>query len=139
MDHRDRTGRRAAATGGRRPTGTSIRYVDTLGRLATGDGDVVFHNTLAASDYGLIDEDGLVPRPDYWAAVLWARLIGPRSSPSTTRATWTTSATYAHCTRADGGGGTTYVVINASADHPHRRRPGDAAATMYQLTAESLD
>jgi len=25
------------------------------------------HNTLAASDYGLLDEKTLMPRPNYWA------------------------------------------------------------------------
>ena len=33
-------------------------------------------NTLAASDYGLLDEKTLRPRPTIGAAVLWRRLIG---------------------------------------------------------------
>jgi heparanase 1 len=33
------------------------------------------HNTLASSDYGLLNEDTLEPRPDYWAAVLWKRTM----------------------------------------------------------------
>jgi heparanase len=37
---------------------------------------VVMHNTLAASDYALIDEETLEPRPSYWAALLWRRLMG---------------------------------------------------------------
>jgi hypothetical protein len=35
------------------------------------------HNTLAASDYGLLDEGTFRPRPNYWAALLWHRLMGP--------------------------------------------------------------
>lgn len=54
----------------------TFRYVDQLGRLAKQGVSVVMHNTLAASDYGLIDEDGLTPRPNYWAAILWHRLMG---------------------------------------------------------------
>ena len=33
------------------------------------------HNTLAASDYALIDQDTMQPRPNYWAAVLWQRTM----------------------------------------------------------------
>ena len=34
------------------------------------------HNTLAASEYSLIDQDTHLPKPNYWAALLWARLMG---------------------------------------------------------------
>ena len=34
------------------------------------------HNTLVASDYGLLDEMTLAPRPNYWAALLWRQLMG---------------------------------------------------------------
>lgn len=54
----------------------SFRYLDQLGRLAKRGVQVVAHNTLAASDYGLIDEETLTPRPNYWAALLWHRLMG---------------------------------------------------------------
>ncbi|WP_395020752.1 hypothetical protein [Dongia sp.] len=54
----------------------SFRYLDQLGRLARGGVQVVMHNTLAASDYGLIDEATLTPRPNYWCALLWRRLMG---------------------------------------------------------------
>lgn len=54
----------------------SFRYLDQLGRLARSGVQVVMHNTLAASDYGLIDESTMTPRPNYWAALLWKRLMG---------------------------------------------------------------
>jgi hypothetical protein len=54
----------------------TFRYVDQLGRLARQDVRMVAHNTLVASDYGLVEERGLVPKPKYWAAVLWRRLMG---------------------------------------------------------------
>jgi hypothetical protein len=54
----------------------TFRYVDQLGRLARQGVRVVMHNTLDASDYGLLDEDTLAPRPNYWAALLWRRLMG---------------------------------------------------------------
>ncbi|MCP5395439.1 MAG: hypothetical protein H6918_01675 [Sphingomonadaceae bacterium] len=55
----------------------SFRYLNQLGLLAQRGVKVVMHNTLAASDYALIDGDTLEPRPNYWAAVLWRRTMGP--------------------------------------------------------------
>jgi heparanase len=54
----------------------SFRYVEQLGRLAKRGVQVVAHNTLAASDYALLDETTLQPRPNYWSALLWHRLMG---------------------------------------------------------------
>jgi hypothetical protein len=54
----------------------SFRYLDQLGRLAKNGVQVVMHNTLAASDYGMIDEARLTPRPNYWCALLWRKLMG---------------------------------------------------------------
>jgi len=54
----------------------TFRYLDQLGRLAKAGVQVVAHNTLAASDYGLLEEKTLRPRPNYWAALLWRRLMG---------------------------------------------------------------
>lgn len=116
----------------------SIRYVDTLGRLARGDGDVVFHNTLAASDYALIDEDGLVPRASYWAGVLWARLVGPEVLAVGSGDDVDDLTTYAHCSRSDEGS-TTYVVVNTSTTETRTVETGNGPVTAYQLTADSLD
>jgi len=54
----------------------SFRYVEQLGRLARKNVQVVMHNTLTRSEYGLLDQDTHDPRPSYWAAVLWAKLMG---------------------------------------------------------------
>lgn len=54
----------------------SFRYLDQLGRLARQGVQVVMHNTLDASDYALLDEKTLEPRPNYWAALLWRTLMG---------------------------------------------------------------
>ena len=68
-----------AACGGNRSAATfldTFRYLDQLGRLAKGGVQVVMHNTPAASDYGLLNEKDLAPRPNYWGALLWRRLMG---------------------------------------------------------------
>ena len=55
-----------------------FRYLYQLGSLAKNGIQVVMHNTLAASEYSLIDQDTHLPKPDYWAALLWAKLMGTK-------------------------------------------------------------
>lgn len=54
----------------------TFRYLNQNAALAQQGVEVVMHNTLAASDYALIDRDTMTPRPNYWAAVLWKRTMG---------------------------------------------------------------
>ena len=54
----------------------SFRYLDQHGRLAKRGVKVIMHNTLASSDYGLLDENTLAPRPNYWASLLWRKFMG---------------------------------------------------------------
>jgi heparanase len=81
----------------------SFRYLNQLGILAQRDVKVVMHNTLAASDYALIDRDTLAARPNYYAAVLWRRLMGRKvlASPASTTPEL---RLYAHCLRGQPGG-----------------------------------
>ncbi|MBL7818835.1 MAG: hypothetical protein JNL70_27800 [Saprospiraceae bacterium] len=53
-----------------------FRYLEQLGRLAKKGVQVVMHNTLARSEYGMLDHDTHTPRPNYWAALLWSRFMG---------------------------------------------------------------
>jgi hypothetical protein len=67
-----------AACGGDRRASTfldTFRYLNQLGDLAHRGVQVHMHNTLAASDYGLLDEKTYEPRPNYWAALLWRKLM----------------------------------------------------------------
>jgi len=89
----------------------SFRYLDQLGRLARRGVAAVFHNTLAASEYGLLDHNGFTPRPSYWAALLWHRLMGrtvlDAGEPQPTL------HLYAHCL-PEHAGGVTLLAINPS-------------------------
>ena len=117
-----------------------IRYVDTLGRLADGDGNAVFHNTLAASDYGLIDEKDLSPRPNYWAALLWGRLMGSKALVTKSGpAAAPDLAVYAHCTPEAKEPSVTYAIVNSSRDTSRTVATSSGEATVYLLTGDSLD
>jgi glycosyl hydrolase family 79 len=102
-----------AACGGNRWDATfldTFRYLDQLGRLAAAGVQVVMHNTLAASDYGLLDERTLEPRPDFWGALLWRRLMGNVVlDPGAPLAAGL--GVYAHCQRGTPGG-VSLLVIN---------------------------
>ena len=86
----------------------TFRYLDQLGQLARAGVQVVAHNTLAASDYGLLDERSLRPRPNYWAALLWRRLMGITVLDAGVH---DGTHIYAHCRRAVPGA-VTLLVIN---------------------------
>lgn len=104
-----------AACGGDRWASTfldSFHYVDELGRLAQQHVQVIMHNTLAASDYGLIDDVTLTQRPNYWAALLWHRTMGTAVlDPG--KAESPLVHLYAHCTK-DHAGGVTIHALNLS-------------------------
>jgi Glycosyl hydrolase family 79, N-terminal domain len=102
-----------AACGGNRWSATfldTFRYLDQLGRLAKAGVQVVMHNTLAASDYGLLDERTLLPRPNYFGALLWRRLMGTTVLDSGIPLQ-NGLHLYAHCGRR-GAGAVTLLVIN---------------------------
>jgi heparanase 1 len=117
----------------------SFRYVSQLGSLAQKGVRVVMHNTLAASDYALIDGDTLTPRPNFWAAVLWAKLMGPTvlAAPASVSGAATSDVrVYAQCLR-EKPGGVALAVLNLGA-LPQRLSPGKGALA-YVMTAATLD
>jgi heparanase 1 len=127
-----------AACGGNPWAGTfldTFRYLDQLGRLARQGVDVVMHNTLVASDYGLLDEDTFEPKANFWGALLWRRFMGTTVlDPGFANRAGT--HVYAHCLRGVPGG-VAILVLNTD-----RQRTSSltlpAAADRYTLTAASL-
>jgi hypothetical protein len=113
-------------------------YLNALGLLAQHGLDVFIRQTLSGSDYGLIDDASLTPNPDYWAALLWHRLMGtsilaPRLHDAPARL-----RVYAACTQ--GGGGTTLLALNLTRNQsvslsvPHTASPD----YVYLVTAPAL-
>ena len=75
----------------------SFRYLNQLGTLAKRGVQVVIHNTLAASDYALVDETTLLPRPNYWSALLWRKMMGTTVLDAGTSPPSPNLHLYAHC------------------------------------------
>ncbi len=114
----------------------SFRYLDQMGRLAKRGLQVHMHNTLASSDYGLLDDGTLTPRPNYWAALMWRRFMGaivldagPSPAPSL--------HLYAHCLRGQPGG----VALLAINTYQGTSQTIElvTAAERYTLTAQKLE
>ena len=113
----------------------TFRYLDQLGRLSKQGVQVVMHNTLDASDYGLLDENTLAPRPNYWGALLWRRLMGTTVLDSGVPIQ-TGLHVYAHSLRGTPGG-VALLVINNDRDAARTLRiPTDARR--YTLSASPL-
>ena len=127
-----------AACGGDQLAGEfvdSFRFLNTLGTLAQKGVQSVMHNTLASSDYGLLNEDGLEPRPNYWAALLWKRTMGTGVlDPGVTDAPGL--KVYAQC-MVGHKGGVTVLAMNIDPKDEHTlmiSKPVDR----YTLTAPEL-
>jgi len=114
----------------------TFRYLDQLGRLAKQEGRVVIHNTLVASDYGLVSEKDFTPKPNYWAAVLWRRLMGATVLESGI-SLQAGLHVYAHCLRGTPGGVALLAINNSRTQPTALDLPTPAEA--YTLTATAPD
>ncbi|MBQ7379759.1 MAG: beta-glucuronidase [Clostridia bacterium] len=89
-----------------------LRTLNELGIFATLTDGVIFHNTLASSDYGFLKHGTFEPRPNYFAVLLWNTLMGTTvydcQNPDCEGA-----HIYCH-SRKDGKDGFAYLVINNS-------------------------
>jgi hypothetical protein len=119
-------------------------WLDQLGKAARA-GQVVIRQTLAGADYGLIDDQTLLPNPDYWSSVLWKRLMGPRVLAIETRSDERLRV-YAHCTPEDAlgfePGSVTLAFVNfdktrAASVVVHESKAN--RVELYEMTAAALD
>lgn len=111
------------------------RTLNELGSFATITDGVIFHNTLASSDYGFLNHGTFAPRPNYFAVWLWNQLMGPTvydcGNPNVEGA-----HLYCH-SRRDGKAGVVYLLINNSPTETttvHLPKQ----AEQYTLSAETL-
>ena len=88
------------------------RTLNELGQFSTFTDGVIFHNTLASSDYGFLKHGTFEPRPNYFAVKLWNMLMGKICYDSGI-ATQEGAHVYCH-SRKDGKEGCVYLVINNS-------------------------
>lgn len=111
------------------------RYANELGEFGTVTDGVIFHNTLCSSDYGLLSHGNFEPRPNYWLALLWNRLMGA-AVYDTGESVREGVHLYAR-SRRDGRPGAVYLLVNNSASEAVTAEL-PCAAERYTLCAETL-
>ena len=108
-----------------------LRTLNELGSFATITDGVIFHNTLASSDYGFLKHGTFEPRPNYFAVLLWNTLMGTTvydcGNPDSEGA-----HIYCH-SRKDGKDGYVYLIINNSLTETTTVELS-AAAEVYSLS-----
>ena len=106
------------------------RTLNELGEFCTVTDGIIFHNTLASSDYGYLKHGTFVPRPNYFAVLLWNTLMGTTVYDSGYPVT---EGAHVYChSRRDGKEGCTWLVINNSQEPTTLELP--KAAEVYALT-----
>lgn len=89
-----------------------FRTLNELGSFAVITDGVIFHNTLASSDYGFLQHGTFDPRPNYFAVLLWNRLMG---STVYDCSALRQDGAHIYChSRKDGKPGCVYLIINNS-------------------------
>ena len=112
-----------------------FRTLNELGGFAALTNGVIFHNTLASSDYGFLARQVFDPRPNYFAVLLWNRLMGTTVYDSG-ELVREGAHVYVH-SRRDGKDGAVYLIINNSTTETTTvELPKDAER--YTLSAETL-
>ncbi len=86
--------------------------MNELGSFAAITDGVIFHNTLASSDYGFLKHGTFELRPDYFAVWFWNQLMGTTVYD---RGNSDTEGVHIYChSHRDGKKGVVYLVINNS-------------------------
>lgn len=118
---------------------SSLWWLDELGLMARRGQKVVVRQALAGADYGLLDDETLDPRPDYWASVLWRAIMGEEVRGVDVGADPSLAIrAYAHCARA---GGLAVLALNLDPARPHTivvEGADGAGAELWLVHADSL-
>jgi len=101
-----------------------FRTLNELGEFCTITDGVIFHNTLASSDYGYLKHGTFEPRPNYFAVLLWNTLMGT-TVYETGEEIREGAHVYCH-SRRDGKDGCVYLIINNSNEVTTVSLPKDA-------------
>ena len=106
------------------------RTLNELGCFSYATDGVIFHNTLASSDYGWLKHGTFVPRPNYFAVKLWNQLMGTTVYDCGEEIR---EGAHVFChSRRDGKDGCVYLIINNSEEITAVELP--KAAEVYALT-----
>ena len=112
-----------------------LNELGTLGRLGV---SVLVRQTLQGSNYGLLDATTGEPDPDYWATLLWERLMGREQLDVRAPGSPATLRTFGACSPGGPAGGVTLLALNLSTTASETLRltgPGAKGARAFVVTA----
>ncbi len=108
------------------------RTLNELGEFCTVTDGIIFHNTLASSAYGYLEHGSFEPRPNYFAVLLWSKLMGQKVYDTGIPAE---EGKHVYChSRKDGKDGYVYLIINNSSEVTTVEIPKDSVR--YTLTGD---
>lgn len=111
----------------------TFRFIDTQARLAKQGMDAIFTHAILSGSNGIIDEKTLMPNANYWAALMWRKLVGTQildAGPIKPGL-----HVYAHCLRGTRGG-VTIMALNLEPSAAGIEV--SAPAEVYALTSPDL-
>lgn len=112
-----------------------LRTLNELGSFASVTDGVIFHNTLASSDYGFLKHGSFEPRPNYFAVLLWNTLMGTTVYDCENPAM---EGAHIYChSRKDQQPGMVYLIINNSLSEETTVEIPQTAER-YTLSAETI-
>ncbi|KAL1516048.1 hypothetical protein AB1Y20_002660 [Prymnesium parvum] len=117
---------------------TALWWLDQLGLLAQLGHAVQCRQTLSGADYGLIDDSTFVPTPDYWASVLWKRLMGTIVLRASLAGAPSTLRVYAH-RGVSSTARTTFLLINLGNEEIRVNPPAYGAVDVWRLEGQRFD
>lgn len=112
-----------------------FRTLNELGEFSTITDGIIFHNTLASSDYGFLAREVFDPRPNYFAVLLWNRLMGT-TVYDTKEPLREGAHIFAHSSR-NTENGVCYLIINNSETDSLSLELPESAVT-YTLSSDNL-
>ncbi len=123
---------------------SSLWWTDMLGLMATKGQNIVVRQDLIGADYSLIDKKTLNPLPDFWASILWKKLMGAKVLKVSTSKDNPYIRTYAHyrSTRSDCQKGLITIVFINLQDKNNSiefKNIITDKALIYQLSAKNLN
>ncbi|WP_028670294.1 hypothetical protein [Saccharospirillum impatiens] len=117
--------------------GSSLWWLTQLGTAARTGQDTIIRQSLVGGDYALLAyRTRYSPNPDYWAQVLWNRLMGPRWFE--VRGSGRVIQAYAHCDPTTPGI-MTLLTVNLQPVPVTLILPDNAPRPMLTVTSPALD
>lgn len=112
----------------------TFRFLDTQARLAKQGLDAIFTHAIISGSNGVIDEKTFLPNANYWAALMWRRLMGTKILDSAF--TQPGLHVYAHCQRDESTGSVTLLALNLEDSPASLNLAGPA--DIYAMTSPEL-